>query len=369
MRSISSAMRAMLDGNVHTLTRCWKVTRQDGVVLGFTSHSKTVVFDDGGGPVLYEAETGWTGSALEGRADLSVDTSSAIGLLVSPRITRNDLIAGRYDNAVVRTFWVNFEDLSASMGDIKGWEYTVGDITVEGDTFVCQLRSKTDKYNQHIVDLIGMACAVDLGSTKCGVVLHPAQFQVSGSYTARVDNETPGSTSVVRATDFTDGFLSTSRRFEVIQGGVAGAEPSWNLAIGGTTASGGVVFETQQGLSYVFEVASVIDNRTFTVTDDGDFPNDWWRLGLVEWLTGINTGLKMDIKSHGTTGGEFTLFEPMRLGIAVGDVFLATAGCDKFRDTAHGCVNKFRNIMNFRGFPDVPGNDQLLFVPPILQAA
>jgi uncharacterized phage protein (TIGR02218 family) len=43
--------------------------------------------------------------------------------------------------------------------------------------------------------------------------------------------------------------------------------------------------------------------------------------------------------------------------IQVGDIFTIVAGCDKLKET---CIAKFNNILNFRGFPDVPGIDKLL---------
>ena len=37
-----------------------------------------------------------------------------------------------------------------------------------------------------------------------------------------------------------------------------------------------------------------------------------------------------------------------------GQAFTITAGCDKHLDT---CKAKFANVVNFRGFPHMPGND------------
>ncbi len=52
-----------------------------------------------------------------------------------------------------------------------------------------------------------------------------------------------------------------------------------------------------------------------------------------------------------------TLVLPMGSSVQVGDTFTIVAGCDKSRET---CASKFNNILNFRGFPDVPGVDKLL---------
>lgn len=98
--------------------------------------------------------------------------------------------------------------------------------------------------------------------------------------------------------------------------------------------------------------AQFADNSlTGTGTPAGYFDN-----GLITWATGANAGRAMEIKEFGT-GGEFTLYLPMVDEIAVGDTGTAVAGCDK---TVATCRDVFSNVVNFRGFPAVPGNDKLL---------
>ena len=46
--------------------------------------------------------------------------------------------------------------------------------------------------------------------------------------------------------------------------------------------------------------------------------------------------------------------------IAPGDSFTVSAGCDKYFAT---CRDKFANALNFRGFPQMPGNDHVLSYP------
>jgi hypothetical protein len=43
-----------------------------------------------------------------------------------------------------------------------------------------------------------------------------------------------------------------------------------------------------------------------------------------------------------------------------GDTFRVTAGCDRTHAT---CRAKFRNAVNFRGFPHMPGNDFIIRMP------
>lgn len=54
------------------------------------------------------------------------------------------------------------------------------------------------------------------------------------------------------------------------------------------------------------------------------------------------------------------LWQAMPDPIAAGDTFTVTAGCDKTFATCH---DRFDNVVNFRGFPHIPGNDFVIRYP------
>ena len=54
------------------------------------------------------------------------------------------------------------------------------------------------------------------------------------------------------------------------------------------------------------------------------------------------------------------LWEELRAEIAAGDLVRLEAGCDKRMET---CRLKFANILNFQGFPDIPGEDWVMAYP------
>jgi uncharacterized phage protein (TIGR02218 family) len=56
----------------------------------------------------------------------------------------------------------------------------------------------------------------------------------------------------------------------------------------------------------------------------------------------------------------FELWQAMPEPVAAGDNFTVTAGCDKQFQTCH---DRFNNIVNFRGFPHIPGNDFIISYP------
>lgn len=82
----------------------------------------------------------------------------------------------------------------------------------------------------------------------------------------------------------------------------------------------------------------------------------FYNFGVVNWLTGYNKGIQIEIKNW--DGTNFTLYLPTGYPIQVGDTFTAVAGCDKSLAT---CLNKFHNVINMRGFPYIPGIDTTLY--------
>ncbi len=101
-------------------------------------------------------------------------------------------------------------------------------------------------------------------------------------------------------------------------------------------------------------VTTTTSNRNFTATSltqtAGFFDG-----GKVTCTTGLNAGLSKEIKAH-TAGGVIELQEPFPYAIAVANQFTVFAGCQKRKED---CRDKFNNIPNMRGFPDIPGQDQM----------
>jgi len=114
------------------------------------------------------------------------------------------------------------------------------------------------------------------------------------------------------------------------------------------------------------EVTAVTDNREFstdlaaatvrlTPSSTGTPPLSYFNGGLITWLTGANTGRQMEVKTY-AVDGSLVLQLPMVSTVAPGDTFSVSAGCSKARDV---CIAEFGNILNFRGFPDLPGIDKV----------
>lgn len=108
--------------------------------------------------------------------------------------------------------------------------------------------------------------------------------------------------------------------------------------------------------AYRLQTATVLTSAQGLLNIQGadGFANDWFALGLLETVEGYKYG----IRAH--TGTEIDLWAPPSVAIDVGDTVTLFAGCKQDAET---CRVKFDNIVNFQGFPFMPGNDAMSNYP------
>jgi len=58
MKTLSPGLQAHLDAGTTTLAWCWRISRADGVALGFTDHDRALAFDG----TEFEPESGLAAS-------------------------------------------------------------------------------------------------------------------------------------------------------------------------------------------------------------------------------------------------------------------------------------------------------------------
>jgi len=273
--SISASLQTHLADRRSTLCTCWKVTRRDGEIFTFTDCRRDLVVD----ALTYIASSGYSASAIQTNAALNVDNLEIQGALSDESITETDMLAGLWDFAEIEIFMVNYEDLT--MGKMNLRKGNLGELRLERNTFVAELRGLMQRLQQATGYIVSPACNANLGDARCGVNL--ALFTSAGTITSLVSRRLFTASALAQATDY---------------------------------FKGGKI--------------------TFDVGTD-------------------NEGLSMEVKNF-TSGGIIELHQPMPFTVTIGDTFTIHAGCDKSIET---CLAKFNNVVNFRGFPHVPGMEKI----------
>ncbi len=118
----------------------------------------------------------------------------------------------------------------------------------------------------------------------------------------------------------------------------------------------------QPGYRTDLAVEASVEGRVFTFEALEGFDDRWFEKGRFDVLSGAAMGQVAVIKNDKITedGRVIELWEELRLPTATGDLVRLEAGCDKRKDT---CKLKFQNLLNFRGFPHIPGEDWLIAYP------
>lgn len=116
------------------------------------------------------------------------------------------------------------------------------------------------------------------------------------------------------------------------------------------------------GYAVELAAAEVERNEVFRWDALPGFEPDWFTGGRLTVLSGAAEGLWAPVKADQSKadGRRITLWEPVRAAVRPGDMLRLEAGCDKRMET---CRLKFNNLLNFQGFPDIPGEDWVMAVP------
>ena len=89
----------------HYFATCWKIIRTDGTTLYFTDHDAEIEYDGD----TYSPAGAFSTSARRKEGQLKAQNLEVRGFLDSSVITHDDLRAGRYRDAVVWEYLVDWQ--------------------------------------------------------------------------------------------------------------------------------------------------------------------------------------------------------------------------------------------------------------------
>jgi uncharacterized phage protein (TIGR02218 family) len=226
MKSISPGLDAHLGGAVTTICTCWKITRADGKVLGFTDHDQSFTYQN----VRYKAATGFYRSAISNSADSSVDNLEVSGFLDSDSLDETELRNGTYDYAKVEVFALNWADLSQGIVRLRYGAF--GEVMiVSSGFFKVELRGLTQLFAQTIGETYSPECRADFGDHRCKIKLVP-DAHVAGDFYKAGDRvivpQLPGVNSIIDVKN--PGFeLNTLRAWTVMNGDAIVVNKPWEV--------------------------------------------------------------------------------------------------------------------------------------------
>lgn len=290
MKGASTSLKAHLAGSCTTLARLYKITLKNGTVYAFTDHDQSIDttgtqdaagltgISDGGH--VYIAAAGFSPTAIENKADLSVDNQQATAFIDDESIKETDIRFGLWSDAAVEIRIVNWADLTD--GELKMRKGSLGAFSLKNYVLTSDILGLTNKLTTLVGHAFGPSCDAELGDARCQATVPVETGTIASS--ADAHHVTPNA-------------------------GLTGP-------------------------------AGYYDDGVFTIT------------------SGPNSGLSFQI---GTWDGTvLSLKNPLLTLPIAGNTFSIKPGCSHDVDD---CQNKFDNLVNHRGFPTMPTQDQILTYP------
>lgn len=173
MKRVNGLIFNDLKRTATSIVKAFKITRpSDGKVVGLTTADVEFVYGD----VTYKPTNAFAGMAASSKSSLAVDNTSAQALLTE-EFTREELLAGMWDNSSVEMFWINPETPENGHVPIRGGK--MGEVKVKNQTFEVELRSMMQLLQQPFGEYYTLECSADLGDRRCKLQLELADRWVA----------------------------------------------------------------------------------------------------------------------------------------------------------------------------------------------
>ena len=139
----------------------WRLSRRDGVTLGFTTHDGDLWFEN----VLHRSAPGMVPASIRRSSGFEVDSAEVQGALSHEAISQVDLAAGRYDGASVVIGLVDWQSLERKA--IYGG--TIGSVSQEAGDFTAELQSRKADLQRDPVPRTSPSCRAAFCGLGCGL--------------------------------------------------------------------------------------------------------------------------------------------------------------------------------------------------------
>ena len=349
---ISGNLFDHLQKEVNTICTLWEIEREDGQHFYFTDHDEDITYLDGN---MYRSDSGYNRTNIESQDGLNVNNLDVTGFFLErgradEGATADAVRAGLFDYAKLTIRLINWCDHSD--GHVVFQRGRFGEIIYNesNGTFTTSVRGLVQLYQQQGVELVQPTCQADFCDKRCK--LDVKRFTLENVQVTRVDPEKPRSVFYTgRLTYVNRGKTSTMDTPEDRRNEVHRDEPSYERQPTDTRITDTGTFDPSvSSIGSGSPVAGGFQEGT----EYG--PYQYGRAMFAD--TTDNIGLNVEIKKHSLVGNEerFELFIDAGCDIQVGDIITLVEGCDKKYST---CIQRYKNIFNFRGFPDLPGADRV----------
>lgn len=167
-----------------TYSRCVRITRTDGVVLGFTSSDRPLRIEG----ITYSPSAAPNSVAITRDIELNVDNVQIVSVLMAEGVNSQDLINGRFNDAKITVAKIDYLNPPNSLieGEVL-LSGRVGKIDLTDTAYTMEIRGLSSLLNQSITKTASPICRWSLGDANCTVDL--TNLSAEGSVANTINNK------------------------------------------------------------------------------------------------------------------------------------------------------------------------------------
>ena len=156
---------SIAEGELTSMTLCWRLERRDGAGLALTSHDERVVSEG----ISFAPAPGMVPASITRSLGLDGDSGEVAGALTADALDEQDLALGRWDGAAVQLSVADWADETAEPLLLLGGE--IGTVAIDGSGFTADLRGAAAGLEQPVCPATSAECRAQFGDKHCRVDL------------------------------------------------------------------------------------------------------------------------------------------------------------------------------------------------------
>jgi len=163
----TGSVLGLLAKKTHRLATLWQIDRVDGVIIRVTDHNSPIIFEGN----TFGSAGGFDASARRKQAGMRLQSMDIRGVLLSSKITQDDLRAGRYREAQITETVVDWKYPFA--GAILKNIYWIMDTRFDEEFWTATVEGMLRWFTPPVGEIYEKTCRYTLGDARCTVDLGP----------------------------------------------------------------------------------------------------------------------------------------------------------------------------------------------------
>ena len=162
MRNLDINFQNRLNSQVSSLAKCWRIIGKMGNEICITEHDEDIIALG----KIFKSNNAFNATNLDLQNLPNANRGAIEGAVSIDGITENDILLGRFENAQILLFLIDWQ---MPQYFVQIWQGIIGDIKLNGQVFEFELSGLESQLNKNLGRKFSRICDADFGDAKCTI--------------------------------------------------------------------------------------------------------------------------------------------------------------------------------------------------------